>query len=84
MSRYFNPASKILEVGRRLNGAFSLEMINKQLKPNEYLIGYYFNGSHHTAPWIKTNDLFQHFESNSIESTYFAINQDAFHQFMTP
>lgn len=82
MGKYFNPPETLPAVGRRLNGSFSIEGLQNQLKPKEFLIGSYFNGSYTTTPWIENAKMFNEFESKSIDTSYYAVDEATFAKYV--
>ena len=78
MGKYFTQVEKLNSVGRRLMGGFSFDAVSRQLNPGEYLIGSYFNGVFRTAPWISDSNVFEYFESTSVDVEYYAIKEEEF------
>ena len=78
MSRYLNPPNKVLEIGRKLHGSFTIEGLMKQLQPGEVICGYFFNGEYHTAVKLDSQNLFDEFDGKSLEAEFFAVPQNSF------
>lgn len=82
MGKYFTPPETLPVVGRSLNGSFTIQGLQSQLQPGEFLMGLYFNGIFNTAPWIESEEIFTHFEVSSIGTSYYAIDETTFAQYV--
>lgn len=83
MGKYFNPVSSLHTVGRQLNGSFSFKGLVDQLKEGEYLIGFYRTITGVIlCPHLQTAEVFNYHETNSIDSSYWAISRNDYTKFV--
>lgn len=62
MGRYFNPVDELPRVGRQLLALGGYQSVVRQLQHGEVLVGLYGNGLWKSAPFLMTEQNYQHFD----------------------
>lgn len=77
MGKYFNPVDELPRVGRQLLALGGYQSVVRQLMPNEVLVGLYDNGLWKTAPFLTTEQNYQHFDQAYSEGVWISYEMYA-------